>query len=246
VLAQLDLSWQRARSSLRSPDPHYDAKLAAIQQALAQAAASHGRIVTLYQDEVTLERQPSLANAYSRAGHDQPRARRSHQANTLTRITATLDPQDGRVLFHRASHITVPTLVRFYQQLVAAYPDTQLQLVQDNWPVHHHPDLLVALQPQATPFPWYRPGNWPTEPSAAARERWGHLQLPIQLLPLPTYASWCNPIEKLWRWLKQELLHLHRLADDLPALRAATDAFLRRFQHGSAALLRYVGLLVPS
>ena len=43
--------------------------------------------------------------------------------------------------------------------------------------------------------------------------RWGGWQLPIQLVPLPTYASWCNPIEKLWRQLRQELLHLHRFAD---------------------------------
>ncbi|MBK9008807.1 MAG: transposase [Anaerolineae bacterium] len=30
-----------------------------------------------------------------------------------------------------------------------------------------------------------------------------------QLTPLlfPTYASWLNPIEKLWKWLKQEVLH---------------------------------------
>ncbi|HET8524033.1 MAG TPA: transposase, partial [Thermomicrobiales bacterium] len=69
--------------------------------------------------------------------------------------------------------------------------------------------------------------------------------LPIQLVPLPTYASWLNPIEKLWRWLRQEVGHLHPWADDLPALRDALDAFLARFAHGSPDLLRYTGLWIP-
>jgi hypothetical protein len=51
--------------------------------------------------------------------------------------------------------------------------------------------------------------------------------------------------EKLWRKLKQELLHLHRLADKLPQLREEVDHFLDQFAFGSLDLLRYVGLLVP-
>lgn len=184
--------------------------------ALARAA---GTVVTLYQDEVTIERQPTLAAAYALAGPEQPLARRSHR-------------------------VTVAELVAFYQQLVAAYPQAErIYLIQDNWPVHRHPDLLVALERQETPFLAYLFANWPTAPHARAIERWGQLQLPIQLVPLPTSASWTNPIEKLWRKLKQDLLHLHRLADDLSGLRAAVDAFLAPFAAGSPDLLRYVGLL---
>ena len=65
------------------------------------------------------------------------------------------------------------------------------------------------------------------------------------MVRLPTYASWLNPIEKLWRKLKQELVHLHRLADKLPELRAQIDRFLDQFANGSLDLLRYVGLFVP-
>ena len=86
-----------------------------------------------------------------------------------------------------------------------------------------------------------RPGHWPTEPSPAARQ----LNLPIQLVPLPTYASWANPIEKLWRWLRQDVLHLHPWAEDLTELRHQVLAFLAQFAGGSIELLRYVGLLVP-
>ncbi len=137
-------------------------------------------------------------------------------------------------------------MVGFYREVAAAYPQAErIDVILDNWPVHFHPDLLVALQPQACPFPFPRPPNWPEAPSAAAIRKWGDLRLPIRLVPLPTYASWLNPIEKLWRWLRQEVVHLHPWADDLPALHAAADAFFARFAANDAAshdLLRYVGL----
>ena len=80
--------------------------------------------------------------------------------------------------------------------------------------------------------------NWPTEPSPRARR----LNLPIQLLPLPTYASWTNPIEKLWRWVQQEVFHLHRYADRWSELQSKISEFLAQFAEGSQELLRYVGL----
>jgi hypothetical protein len=158
----------------------------------------------------------------------------------------TLDAADGRVLHRRRRALEVATLVGFYREVAAAYPEAErIDVILDNRPVHFHPDLLVALQPQECPFPFPRPGNWPSEPSPEEVAKWGELHLPIRLVPLPTYASWLNPIEKLWRWLRQAVVHLHPWADDLPALYAAVDAFLARFADGSGAggdLLRYVGL----
>ncbi|MBZ0285495.1 MAG: transposase [Anaerolineae bacterium] len=67
-------------------------------------------------------------------------------------------------------------------------------------------------------------------------------QTRLELLFLPTYTPWTNPIEKLWRWLYQDVLHLHSWADDWTGLQAAVSAWLSQFQHGSLDLLRYVGL----
>jgi hypothetical protein len=148
-----------------------------------------------------------------------------------------------QVTYRRANRIQIPTLVDLYQDLRATYPQAKrIDVVQDNWPVHVHPDVLVALEPQTTPFRRIVPPSWPTTPSATAQQKWGHLQLPIQVVPLPTYASWTNPIEKLWRKLRQEVTHLHRWADDLDELRRQVDTFLEQFANGSQALLRYVGL----
>lgn len=84
----------------------------------------------------------------------------------------------------------------------------------DNWPTHRHPEVLAKAE-----------------------------QLGIEILWLPTYAPWTNPIEKLWRWVRQEVVHHHRLSDRWEELKRRVAAFLERFSDGSPELLRYVGLL---
>jgi hypothetical protein len=66
--------------------------------------------------------------------------------------------------------------------------------------------------------------------------------LRLQVITLPTYATWLNPIEKLWRKFRQEVDYLHLLADDWQRLRERVQAFFDQFAHGSVDLLRYVGL----
>lgn len=243
---RLRLHYKRGRNHVHSPDVNYQAKLDYLEGVKQRVKRSFGREVLLDLDELTYYRQPSLSWAYEQANEARPLAERSHQSNTATRVVATLQADTGRVLFHSGSKVGIKQLVDFYQQVHDAYPQAEhLWVVQDNWPIHFHPDVLVALEEQQSPFPFPRPPSWPSEPSQAATKRWGELQLPIQLIVLPTYASWCNPIEKLWRWLYQDVLHLHRLADDLEALRALVAAFLERFAQGSADLLRYVGLGIP-
>lgn len=220
--------------------------MAYIEDLLAEARAAPERQVALYLDELTYYRQPSLASTWEARGEVQPRACRSHRANTPTRVVATLDPANGRVVAWQGSRVGLDPLVRFYQQVRDAYPDAErCHIILDNWPIHFHPDVLVALEPQESPFPRYLPGHWSKEPSARAQKKWAGLNLPLQLVPLPTYASWENPIEKLWRYAKQELLHLHRFADRLDDLRRRMMELLDGFSGGSQALLRYVGLLMP-
>lgn len=242
LLKRLGIHYKRARQHVHSPDPDYLAKLSDIRVCVRRSKVDPELVVVLFQDEVTYYRQPTLASAYEVKGHEQPLAELSYRSNNSWRITATLDAWTGRVIYTQKQQLRLRHLIAFLCQVRDAYPAAQtIYMVQDNWPVHFHPDVLAALQPQKFKWPIHVPPNWPTEPSGLTKP----YNLPIQLVPLPTYASWANPIEKLWRKLRQDILHLHRLANDWPALRQQVAAFLDQFGQGSRELLRYVGLQDP-
>lgn len=132
----------------------------------------------------------------------------------------TLNALTGRVVSKTWSKVGTKHMAAFYQLVRQDYPDARrIWLIQDNWPLHFHPDVLLALEEQELLYPVKLPRNWTKVPTQEAMKQCGQWHLPIQIVQLPTYASWCNPIEKLWRKLKQDQLHLHPWANDLPTLR---------------------------
>ncbi len=255
VLERLDIHWKRGRSYIHSPDPLYQVKVDWIAELKQQVRRERNQQTWLYLDEFPFYRQPTLAFDYEVAGEGSPLARRSHGSDRATRVVATLDAFTGQVVSKLGRKIGVKELVQFYRQVVQAYPDAKrIWLVLDNWPVHFPADVWAALEPQECPFGFPNPCGWSLVPSATALKRWGNWLLPIQFVPFPTYAPWCNPMEKLWRKLNQEILHLHRLADDLPTLRERVSTFLQQFTldlsapaasiEARATLLRYLGLRI--
>jgi transposase len=214
VLDRFGLAYRRGQKYLHSPDPEYDSKMAAVLEARGQAASSGGRLVFLYQDEMTYYRRASGGYDYKARGGPGPLARQGLGSNTGRRVIGALDAASGRLVAWQRSHADVNTIRRFYREILAAYPAAErIDLAQDNWPVHFHDAILDEL--------------------SGTR---------IRLLRLPTYAPWTNPIEKVWRKLNQEVLHQHRLSDDWTTLVERVSTWLSAFEHGSMDLLRYVGL----
>jgi transposase len=215
VLKRLGFSRKQALNFIRSPDPDYRAKWQAVLRAYSEAFAHPEQVILLFLDELTYFRRPSKAAAYHPAGSTQPHAQEVAGPNTQTRLVAALNAITGQVTYLQRSKIGIEALTLFYALIRSVYPHaTQIYVAQDNWPVHKLDPVQEALQLQR-----------------------------LKPLFLPTYASWLNPIEKLWRWLKQDVLHLHRLAAQLKDLRRQVLDFLDQFANGSLALLRYVGIL---
>lgn len=212
ALHRLKLRLKRGRLRLHSPDPDYAAKKAAIDRALALARTYPRRVTLIYGDEAGCYRQPTLGACWFPHG-EEPTAPQSTRSNTRYRLGGGLDAVTGRVTYVAGSVVGVDKLIQLLRKLRATYPDRYLFVVWDNWPVHQHADVLAEAQ-----------------------------RLRIRILWLPTYAPWLNPIEKLWRQLKQTELHHHRLADRWDDLKRRIIGFLDQFAHGSDALLRYVGL----
>ena len=172
LLARLGISYQRGREYVHSPDPDYAAKVADIAAVLRETRRSGPRGVAVYLDELTYYRHPTTAQAYAPRGQ-QPRAERSHHANTSTRVVATLGDLDGKVVRQQGTKVGVRELVRFYRTLRESYPQaTRLYVILDNWPIHFHPDVLVALEPQEQRWKPKLSPSCPTGPTAAAGRRW--------------------------------------------------------------------------
>lgn len=213
VLECCGLKLRSAQVQQHSPDPDYRKKVFRLKKCLRDAAGQPHRVAALFLDEFGYSCWPEPARDWSATT---PVARRSDNNNQQWRTVGALNALTGQVTYLDAYIIGRAKLIEFYKRLNRLYRrfDT-VYVIQDNWSIHQHPEVLQAL----AGFPRLQP-VW-----------------------LPTYAAWLNPIEKLWRWVRQDVLKLHRLADDWLELRHRVQLFLDQFGHGSADLLRYVGLL---
>jgi transposase len=207
----LGLRWGRVQQF--SPDPAYADKLIDLEMALWEAQRYPRSVVAIFLDEMGFSRWPDPAPDWAGAP---PVADRQGANNGLWRLIGGLNARTGQVNYLDAYIVGRAKVTEFYGQLVEAYPRARrLYVIQDNWSIHRHPDVLEALT------------AWPQ----------------VEPVWLPTYAPWLNPIEKLWRWLRQDVLKMHRLAENWMAVRGRVREFLEQFADGSQRLLEYVGLL---
>ncbi len=217
LLQRCDLHLRSARVQQYSPDPDYVTKEAHLLACLRAAALAPDRVALVFLDEMGYYRWPDPAVTWMRrAPAPALETERGGTTQQQWRVIGALNALTGRVDYREKYIVGREQVIAFYHQLDQAYGTVErLYVVQDNWSIHRHPDVLAAL----TTLPRIEP-VW-----------------------LPTYAPWLNPIEKLWRWLRQDQLYLHRLAGDWATLRQRINAFLDQFATGSQALLHYVGLL---
>jgi transposase len=213
LLHRCGLRLRSARVQQYSPDPDYAAKVAHLDMALWEARRYPRSVVAVFVDQMGFARWPDPATDWAA---QPPVADRRHAKQGLWRLMAALNALTGQVTYVDNYIIGRKKVIECYAHLVAAYPRARrLYVIQDNWSIHRHPEVLAALE------------QWPQ----------------IEPVWLPTYAPWLNPIEKLWRWLRQDVLRLHRWAEDWQTVRQRVRSFLDQFQDGSQRLLEYVGLL---
>jgi transposase len=206
LLHRHNLHIRSAQVRQHSPDEDYVAKLEHLLSCLRDAAEHPGEVVLVFLDEMGYYRWPKEGRNWGAAAPTPaPHSDRDGPNNKQWRVIGALNAVSGRLDYLDAYIIGRAKLIVFYRQLVAAYGDARLiYVVQDHWSIHRHEDVQAALAglPQ------------------------------IEVVWLPTYAPWLNPIEKLWRWLREQVLTLHRLSGDWDALRERVNAFLSQFAEG--------------
>jgi hypothetical protein len=217
VLQSANLGVRSGRVQLYSPDPEYATKVARLEACLAEAARTPQTIALLFMDEMGFYRWPEAAPTWApQLPAPTPGAERAGTNNRQHRLIGVLNAVSGRVDYLDHYIVGRAKVCAMYERVAEVCADYQhIYVAQDNWSIHRHEEVQTALK------------QWPR----------------IEVLWLPTYAPWLNPIEKLWRWLRCDILNMHRLADDFPTLQQRVRDFLNQFAEGSRALLRYVGLL---
>jgi transposase len=207
---------RHGRPQYFSPDPAYQQKESALLAALEHVGREPGKAIGLFLDEMSYTRWPDASTHWcQKAPAPRPVADRKKSRSQRYRLVGALNATSGQVNFLQTWRVSGEVFSRFLRQLDQAYQQGQtIYLIWDNWPVHHS---QVVKETLAT--------------------------LPrLQVINLPTYAPWLNAIEKLWRKFRQEIDDLHEYASDGKRLRERVQAFFAQFAHGSADLLRYVGL----
>ena len=215
VLRRLKVSYKRGQAWPTSPDPEFEKKKAVVEAALEHASRHPASVVALFQDEASFYRQPTQGWLWADAGRAQPHMPYSHSSNTLVRAAGCLDAITGVTHVLQAKRIDLTTLIKSYREVLGAYPNaTMIYLIQDNWPVHDHDKVRKFL-------------------SSNPR---------LQVLHLPTYAPRLNPIEKLWRWVRQRLCHAHPFCDNFTLYKAHLRAMFEEAGASPAEIRRYCGL----
>jgi transposase len=208
------IKWRRGRAQMYSPDPQYRQKEARLLQVL-QEAGSDQSVVAVFVDEMGYYSWPDPAPQWgAQAPAPIAKADRKRSSRKQRRVIGSLNATTGQVLYLEDGIIGRRGVCDFLSQIHVAYPKARkIYVIWDNWPVHEHDEVYQTLKLTR-----------------------------IELVFFPTNAPWLNPIEKIWRKLRQDFLYLHRFADDWPRFRQRIAYFLAQFAPGSQDLLRYVGL----
>ena len=217
VLHGSGLRLRSARVQAYSPDPDYQQKVEYLCTVLREASQAPEEQVVVFVDQMGYGRWPAASTDWMPAAPEPVRlAERFGSNERKWRLMGALNAQTGQVDTLDNYIVGRKQVIQFFQRLDALYPQaSRIWVVLDNWSIHRHEEVQEALK-------------------ALPR---------LSLVWLPTYAPWLNPIEKFWRWLRQDVLYLHRDAGDWKVLQDHLHAFLAQFATGSPAVLKYVGLL---
>jgi hypothetical protein len=209
VLKRLGISWTRGRTFTESPDPDFDEKLAYLNRRTQQALQDPSSRL-LYLDEMKYYRLPQEGRAWSQKTRQPTVTRKSEPyVKDKRQVLGAVDAQDGRLFYTHRETMPRTQFIDLYESICQAYPSADtIVVVQDNLPLHFHVDILSELAPQPYPWGFYKPDSWP-DPTQAAQ---ANGRLPVELVMFPTYSSWLNPIERLWRHLRRKVLTMHKMA----------------------------------
>jgi len=143
VLQSCGLGLHTACARLFSPDPDYTRKVRRLHRCLRAAARHPATVVALFLDEFGYQRWPEVAPTWGVEAAVAPRAGNNQQWRTIGALNALT----GQVHYLDGYIVGRQQVSQFYSRLDRAYPKKVelIYVIQDNWNIHTHPDVLTAL-----------------------------------------------------------------------------------------------------
>ncbi len=201
--------------SIRSPDPRYVEKLAALRAYQAQAA--RGVVTLLFQDEIDLHLLPGITGCWTKRGRQRKVA--TPGTNQKRYGFGAVNAVTGAITHLIRERKNSDSFCALLEALVAAYcpgetwRGPKVVLVVDNFIIHRSKATTQVLERYA--------------------DR-------LTLCELPTYAPQLNVIELLWKYLRRKVTHNH-LFESVTALVAAVDQFFADLDRQRATVLSVIG-----
>jgi transposase len=167
--------------------------------------------VLLYQDETHVRAYQSLHATWSEVGKQKQVPTYGHHASVT--LFGALNVMTGEIVHQTSSSCKQEDFLSFLQLVTNHYKEKLIAMVVDNAKIHRSQLIQDFLD---------------------KNER-------IMLIYLPPYSPNLNPIERLWRWLKETVIS-NRFHPTRSSIEETMNSFLTEISKSPNDVLRRLGI----
>ncbi len=169
--------------------------------------AQRGELMLFYQDEARLSRYPTLTRMWVRKGTQYQIP--TDDDHTTFWVYAVTNPLTGKVHYRIEDPFSGEGFRRLLEQIRRHYPKVQIVLITDRASIHRKKVVAEYLSEDGR----------------------------MRLYNLPSYSPFLNRIERLWKWLRRRVTHIH-LFESLAEMKEAVRHFFRYLNRVPGKVLR--------
>jgi len=169
-------------------------------------------MILLFQDETHIRAYQSLHSTWSLSGTQRQIPTYGHHASVT--LFGTVEAGTGEVVTTTASSAKKEAFITFLQHLLKKYEGKFIVMVTDNAPIHKSQIVTDFMEEHADS---------------------------LLFVHLPPYSPNLNPIERLWKWLKQQVI-ANKFHPTKASIEESIESFLTEIAQMPQAVLQRLGI----
>ncbi|MED0676192.1 IS630 family transposase [Aneurinibacillus thermoaerophilus] len=169
--------------------------------------------VLLYEDESHIRSYQVLRSTWAEVGKQKQIPTYGHHVSVT--LFGVVNVLDGDVLCMQSDTCNAEAFLSFLQKTLERYPENYIVMVLDNARIHHAKLIQPFLEEN--------------------KER-------LYLMFLPPYSPHLNPIERLWKWMKESVI-ANRFHKNKNEIQKSIDSFLEGIKDCTEQVLQRIGCL---